>query len=68
MKAGTTIPVYTHPCSEYVYVLSGIIETGKTTCNQGMFWFTPSQTQQGAHRAISDVELTYDSIRRDGNI
>ncbi len=57
MKAGTTIPVHTHPCDEYVYVLSGIIETGKTTCTQGMFWFTPSQTQQGAHRAISDVEL-----------
>jgi quercetin dioxygenase-like cupin family protein len=57
MKAGTIVPVHTHPCDEYVYVLSGVLETGKTTCTQGMFWFTPSQTQQGAHKAISDVEL-----------
>lgn len=56
-ESGNYNSVHTHPCDEYVYVLSGIIETGKTTCTQGMFWFTPSQTQQGAHRAISDVEL-----------
>ncbi|MEM1308187.1 MAG: hypothetical protein AAGF98_01580 [Cyanobacteria bacterium P01_H01_bin.153] len=28
MAAGTVIPVHTHPGHEYVYVLSGILETG----------------------------------------
>jgi quercetin dioxygenase-like cupin family protein len=57
MKAGTTIPIHTHPCDEYVYVLSGVVETGGTTCVEGMFWFTPAQTQQGAHKAITDAEI-----------
>ena len=57
MKAGTTIPLHTHPCDEYVYVLSGVVETGGTTCESGMFWFTPANTHQGAHKAITDVEI-----------
>ena len=57
MKAGTEIPIHTHPCDEYVYVLSGIIETGGKKCSQGMFWFTPAQTKQGCHKAITDVEI-----------
>ena len=57
MKAGTIIPVHTHPCNEYVYVLDGVVQTGGTTCSQGMFWLTPANTQQGPHKAITDVEL-----------
>jgi quercetin dioxygenase-like cupin family protein len=57
MKAGTTIPVHAHPCDEYVYVLSGVVETGETTCAEGTFWFTPAQTQQGKHKAVTDVEM-----------
>jgi anti-sigma factor ChrR (cupin superfamily) len=57
MKAGTIIPLHTHPCDEYVYVLSGEIETGDKICDRGTFWFTPAQTQQGCHRAITDVEI-----------
>ena len=57
LKAGTTIPVHTHPCDEYVYVLSGIVETGGVTCSQGTFWITPAHTQQGTHKAITDVEI-----------
>ncbi len=57
MEAGTTIPIHTHPCDEYVYVLSGIVETGGKTCSQGTFWITPAQTQQGAHKAITDAEI-----------
>jgi quercetin dioxygenase-like cupin family protein len=57
LKAGTIIPVHTHPCNEYVYVLSGVVETGDTTCHPGTFWITPAHTQQGAHKAITDVEI-----------
>ena len=57
MKAGTEIPIHIHPCDEYVYVLSGIIETGGKTCSQGEFWFTPAHTRQGLHKAITDVQL-----------
>ena len=57
MKAGTTIPIHTHPCDEYVYVLSGTIETGGKTCSQGTFWITPAFTRQGFHQAITDVEI-----------
>ena len=57
MKAGTEIPPHTHPCDEYVYVLSGIIKTGEKTCDQGTFWFTPAHTRQGSHQAITDVEI-----------
>ncbi|MEM9219622.1 MAG: cupin domain-containing protein [Cyanobacteria bacterium P01_F01_bin.150] len=57
LKVGTTIPVHTHPCDEYVYVLSGVVETGGVTCSQGTFWITPAHTQQGTHTAITDVEI-----------
>jgi anti-sigma factor ChrR (cupin superfamily) len=57
MKAGTTIPIHTHPCDEYVYILRGTIETGGVRCSQGTFWFTPLNTQQGSHKAITDVEI-----------
>lgn len=57
MKAGTRIPLHTHPCDEYVYVLSGVVETGGNDCSQGTFWFTPAHSQQGAHVAITDAEI-----------
>lgn len=61
MKAGTEIPFHTHPCDEYVYVLSGEIETcGKTcgkTCGAGTFWITPANVRQGKHKALTNVEL-----------
>ena len=57
MKAGTIIPVHTHPCNEYVYVLNGVVETNGNKCLAGTFWITPAHTQQGSHRAITDVEI-----------
>ena len=57
MKAGTQIPIHVHPCDEYVYVLSGTIETGGKVCSQGTFWLTPAHTKQGVHKAITDVEI-----------
>jgi quercetin dioxygenase-like cupin family protein len=57
LKAGTTIPIHTHTCDEYVYVLSGVLESGGITCSQGTFWTTPAHTQQGIHKAITDTEI-----------
>lgn len=57
MEAGTVVPVHAHPCDEYVYVLSGTIQTGQHVCAAGMFWHTPAQVTQGPHQALSDVEL-----------
>ena len=57
LAAGTVIPVHTHPADEYVYVISGTIETGGRRCEAGTFWITPSGTRQGPHVAITDVEL-----------
>lgn len=57
MKQGTVIPVHYHPCDEYVYVLEGTIETGGKECHAGTFWFTPANTKNGSHKAITDVEL-----------
>jgi quercetin dioxygenase-like cupin family protein len=57
MKQGTVIPVHYHPCDEYVYVLEGIIETDGRQCKAGTFWFTPANTKNGSHKAITDVEL-----------
>lgn len=57
MAAGTVIPVHYHPCDEYVYVLDGTVETGGHECNKGTFWFTPANTKNGPHKAITDVEL-----------
>jgi quercetin dioxygenase-like cupin family protein len=57
MTAGTIIPVHVHPCDEYVYVLSGTIETSGNECKSGTFWFTPANTTNGSHKAITDVEI-----------
>jgi hypothetical protein len=57
MRAGSVIPVHTHPCDEYVYVLRGTIETNGRVCDRGTFWFTPAHTKQGIHKAITDVEI-----------
>ncbi|MDF5734090.1 MAG: cupin domain-containing protein [Rhizonema sp. PD38] len=57
MAAGTVIPIHIHPCDEYVYVLKGTIETNEHKCTQGTFWFTPAYTQNGPHKAITEVEL-----------
>ena len=57
MTAGTIIPIHVHPCDEYVYVLSGTIETSGNEFKQGTFWFTPANTKNGSHKAITDVEI-----------
>ena len=57
MKKGTVIPMHTHPCDEYVYVLTGSIKTGPQVCAAGTFWHTPAQVAQGPHQALTDVEL-----------
>lgn len=57
LKAGTTVPIHTHPCDEYVYVMAGVVETGGTVCHAGTFWFTPANTRQGSHKAVTDVEI-----------
>ena len=57
MAAGTIIPIHTHPCDEYVYVLDGIMETGGHECSKGKFWFTPANTKQGPHKALTNVEI-----------
>lgn len=57
MAAGTIIPAHVHPCDEYVYVLKGTIETGKSQCAEGAFWFTPAHTENGPHKALTEVEL-----------
>ncbi|MEL6777934.1 MAG: cupin domain-containing protein [Cyanobacteria bacterium J06597_16] len=57
MEAGTVIPLHTHPCDEYVYVLSGTLKTGERLCDSGTFWFTPAGVTQGPHTALTEVEL-----------
>jgi anti-sigma factor ChrR (cupin superfamily) len=57
LSAGTTIPIHTHPADEYVFVISGTIETGGTRCEAGTFWTTPGGTRQGPHVAVTEVEL-----------
>jgi anti-sigma factor ChrR (cupin superfamily) len=57
LAAGTTIPVHSHPADEYVFVLSGTVETGGRLCEAGTFWATPAGTRQGPHVAVTDVEL-----------
>lgn len=46
-----------HPCDEYVYVLNGTMETRGQECQPGTFWFTPANTKNGPHKAITDVEI-----------
>lgn len=57
MKAGTIIPVHSHPSDEYVYVLSGTIVTNERRCQSGTFWFSPANARNGPHKATTDVEL-----------
>jgi anti-sigma factor ChrR (cupin superfamily) len=57
LTAGTTIPPHTHPGDEFVYVLSGTIDTGHTRCPAGTFWHTPAGTRQGPHVAVTDVQI-----------
>jgi len=57
LAAGTIIPVHIHPADEYVFVLTGTIETGGRRCEAGTFWTTPSGVRQGPHIATTDVEL-----------
>lgn len=57
LKQGTVIPVHTHPADEYVFVISGRLKTGDRVCEAGCFWTTPKGTRQGAHEALTDVEL-----------
>jgi quercetin dioxygenase-like cupin family protein len=57
MDAGTVIPIHYHPCDEYVYVLEGTIETGGYQCLQGTFWFTPANTKNGPHKAVTEAEI-----------
>ncbi|WP_295616468.1 hypothetical protein [Chamaesiphon sp. GL140_3_metabinner_50] len=57
MKQGTIIPVHTHPADEYVFVVSGSLKTGDRVCEAGCFWTIPKDTKQGAHQALTDVEL-----------
>ncbi|MEL7350578.1 MAG: cupin domain-containing protein [Cyanobacteria bacterium P01_A01_bin.116] len=57
LEEGTVIPVHTHPCDEYVYVLSGSLKTGEQLCEAGTFWYTPAGVEQGPHTALTDVEL-----------
>ena len=57
LTAGTVIPPHTHPADEFVYVLSGTIETGSRRCPAGTFWRTPARTRQGPHVAVTDVQI-----------
>lgn len=57
LAAGTVIPPHIHPADEFVYVLSGTVETGPTRCSAGTFWHTPAGTRQGPHVAVTDVEI-----------
>jgi quercetin dioxygenase-like cupin family protein len=57
MKKGTIFPAHTHPSSEFVFVVSGTVKTGKRVCEQGTFWEAPAGVRQGPHEAITDIEL-----------
>ncbi len=57
MNEGTVIPAHTHPVDEFVYVLSGAIQTGGRICQTGTFWETPAKVRQGPHVAMTDVEI-----------
>jgi len=57
LAAGTVIPLHTHPADEFVFVLSGTVETAGRRCVAGTFWTTPAGTRQGPHVAMSNVEL-----------
>lgn len=57
LAAGTVIPPHTHPADEYVYVLSGTVQTGQTRCGAGTFWHTPAGTRQGPHVAVTEARI-----------
>ncbi len=57
MKEGTIIPPHTHPVDQFVFVLSGTIQTGERICEKGTFWKTPAHAKQGPHKAITNVEI-----------
>ncbi len=57
LSKGTKIPPHIHPADEYVFVVSGIVETSGRRCDTGTFWMTPANTRQGPHVAITDVEI-----------
>jgi anti-sigma factor ChrR (cupin superfamily) len=57
LRAGIVIPPHLHPGDEFVFVLSGIIDTGQTRCPAGTFWRTPAGTRQGPHAAVTDVQI-----------
>jgi len=57
LTQGTIIPPHTHPADEYVYVVSGVIETGGRRCEGGTFWITPANVRQGPHVAVTDTEI-----------
>ena len=57
LTKGTIIPTHIHPAPEYVYIVSGTIETGGRRCEAGAFWSVPPNIRQGPHIAISDVEI-----------
>ena len=57
MDAGAIIPKHTHPCDEYVYVISGEIETGGRKCTAGTYWLAPANIRQGPHKAITSTEI-----------
>ncbi|HKT35766.1 MAG TPA: cupin domain-containing protein [Nitrospira sp.] len=57
LRAGTVIPPHVHPGDEFVYVLSGTVDTGARRCPAGTFWHTPAGTRQGPHVAVTDVQI-----------
>ena len=57
LTQGTVISAHAHPADEYVYVISGTVETGGRRCEAGTFWITPRGTLQGPHIAVTDAEL-----------
>jgi len=57
LSKGTVIQSHTHPADEYVFVVSGTVETGGRCCETGTFWITPANIRQGPHVAITDVEI-----------
>jgi len=57
LSQGTIIPPHTHPVDEYVFVVSGILETSGRRCEGGTFWITPANVRQGPHVAVTDTEI-----------
>ncbi len=57
LSKGTIIPPHIHPADEYVFVVSGVLETGGRRCEGGTFWITPANVRQGPHVAVTDTEI-----------